>query len=838
MEAVIDLAEIQKESASEGESFVRAQIRYENMITTVSSQEIDRSLKAKALEESPSTSLNDLIKDLVKVVAYGQARLSLPEFIEKFRKNKLADLIASKFANSLLVLDSEEIVQNGEQDLSEGSSAAKEKLMEENKLFVLRQILVFLEKTNLASSDTLYAKCKKQKTDWPMVNISSLFLEEYPEKNLQGEIVKMTLREKVARKIDDSLETIATQAYEEKFNEDKKGFVMGYMMGRVIKYNHLTKKMEFHEKEFHSLMQYLDGIKQSIIKVRNQSPDDTVQDQSLYEMLYEDSREMAKYLEKQRVDALRFHVQSALDRIGVLERKENTNEGKLFFEEGFDVKAFYDKHLRPAIFKFYSKKLGKLKKVRPVDLLHKILDPHGLGRSNYTFQLRRYVRSLIETSRQSPEHFMVLIRQLLGLESSPLYRDLSDEEVRKHFDYYLEKVSKKFTQTVDEALHYRKDQEIHQACSYPEQILKCRDLSKLLEWFIYPEIFKTDYPEHDQLPNGQISFMVSVILREFLNLMGTMSKKVFIDAGERRDLNDQSLKDALQITEIKEIDVRFRTLEALDEDERPFKPPVFDLALNMDEVGDFAEGVDRDLSDMAMNAETGAILRREGKVYRVYKEEIKSFKKVKISIPTMIFNHETKAFEKGPRHEASVLIYSGDKSLVHLKDKITRVTSKDRGKEVSDESRWMIAFANKDDLNKFKDFLYNTNPLGLIKVEDSEEGRFLSNKINGGKKAESTGEFKKFQDFVFTLTLAYTEKGPKDSIQIREASLETQSQRLKEMLSRNLSEYTGASHQVFRARRAWPLLCNNYFPAEFFGDRYKEMFDRGFEVNTDKLKEE
>jgi hypothetical protein len=836
MEAVIDLAQILEESSSEGEKS-RVQIRYENLINTMPSQEIDRSLRAKALEESPSTSLNDVIKDLVKVVAYGQARLSLPEFIERFRKNKLADLIASRFANSLAVLDSEENPVSREA-LPVESDEWDEKTLEANKVAVLRQILIFLETTNLTSSDTLYAKCRKQKTDYPMVNISTLFLEEYPEKNLRGEVVKMTLREKVSRKIDNSLETIATQAYEEKFNEDKKGFVMGYMLGRVIKYNHQSKKMDFHEKEFRSLMEYLDGLKQSILKVKNQNPGENVPDQSLYEMLYEDSRGMAKYLEDQHVTALTGNVKSALERIGLLERRKEAAEDKLFFEEGFDVKAFYDKHIRPAIFKFYSRKLRKLKKTRPVDLLHKVLDSHGLGRANYTSQLRRYVKALIETKRQNPEHFMTLIRELLGLEASPLYPDLSDEDVKAHVHLYLNRVSTKFRQTVSEALHYRQDTEIHQACVYPDPLLDCRDLSKLLEWFMYPDIFKQEYPEYQGVPNDQVGFMAGTILRDFLNVMNTMSKKVFINAGERRDLHDRSLKNSLQISEIKEIQVKFRTLEMLDDNEQPLKPPVYDLALDMNEVGDFMEGVDPDLSNMVMKLEGTATIKWKDKVYRIHEEETKNFKKVKISIPVMFLNSETGAFEQGPRHEATVLIYSGDQSLIHLKDKITRVTSKDRGKEVSDESRWMMAFSNKEDANKFKDFLYNKHPLGLIKVEDTEEGRFLSNKINGAKKAESTEEFKKFQDFVYTLTLAYPEKGPDGTIQIREASLETQSQKLKEMLLNNLSEFTSASHQVFRAERAWPLLCNNYFPPEFFGDRYKELFDQGYEFEVDVPEEQ
>ena len=72
--------------------------------------------------------------------------------------------------------------------------------------------------------------------------------------------------------------------------------------------------------------------------------------------------------------------------------------------------------------------------------------------------------------------------------------------------------------------------------------------------------------------------------------------------------------------------------------------------------------------------------------------------------------------------------------------------SQDRGKEVTDECRWMLSFADAAGQEAFKSFLYSRNPKGLVKNEDVAENRFISNKRKKSVvTASSTSTFKKGQ---------------------------------------------------------------------------------------------
>mgnify|MGYP001613704223 CR=1 FL=1 len=85
----------------------------------------------------------------------------------------------------------------------------------------------------------------------------------------------------------------------------------------------------------------------------------------LYDWLYYDSREMAKYVEEQKVNATRFGVREEIVQAGVLKQDgagSEVREEKVFFEDGFDVKAFHDRYVKPALFRYHSKKLRKLKR--------------------------------------------------------------------------------------------------------------------------------------------------------------------------------------------------------------------------------------------------------------------------------------------------------------------------------------------------------------------------------------------------------------------------------------------------------------------------------------------
>lgn len=794
----------------------------------LTSREVDRRLLEKALRDSPGASLNDLIKTMVKEVAYGQARLSLTEFVDRFRKNKMSEAIAARFANSLYGVDHDESLQNnGNDTLPNYNVDALSQIRE----IVRENVENFLDDNQLTSTETLYEFLKQQKTEWPMVDMSNLFLEESVGVDNKGRQFKTTLREKVARKIDDSLEGIAAAAYKEKFKEDKRGFVMGFMMGRVVRYDAATKKMSFDAKEFSNLIIYLDSVDSSLSDIEGGV---------LYDWLYYESREMAKYVEEQKIHELRFGVRGELARAGALDLHEVRSMGpqeRLFFEEDFDVKSFHDHYIKPALFRYHSKKLKKLKVVRDVDRFNNLHDTVNLGRSNYTMQMRQYVRDLLDMRQRSPKRFLMKLRETLGLQKSPLLKKMTNDDVEKHFRYYLGQVEEKFQRVVNEALAFRKDQAIRDACQYPQEIMQCRDISQLLQWFVDPTSFKRQFSGHADMPNEQIGYICAMWLRDFMCTMDRMSEKEFVEAERRRNLLETDMKESLKLKVLKNVEVQFRILEELDDKGSSYSKPRYRVAINASGLKGFFEEQDEELNQEVLARPDLKFVNWDGKKYKVYPVEQKKFKKVRMTIPVLPMGKGVDLRKRPKPVVTEALIYSGDNHFIHVKEELTRLISQDRGKEVTDESRWMLSFADPVGQEAFKSFLLDRNPQGLIKAEDSEEGRFISNKISQkAHGAESTKIFKEGQDFAHTLKMSYASEMPRELLpetggpvfHTEKAMLETQCHNLSKLFISNLSKYTIASHDDYRAQRAWPLLFNNYFPPEFFGDQFKEFQNQGY----------
>ncbi len=781
--------------------------------------QIDLKLREQAQADAPGTSLSDLIKRMVKEVAYSQSRLSLREFIDRFKKNRLDDLISAKFANSLFAIDNDPLLGN----FDEENEQSKLK-MPAAEMKVLTHIVEFLEKYNLTSAETLYEFLKQQKADWPMVEIGQLFLEEYTEIGLDGEERKQTLRQKVSGKIRDNIDRIAAEAFQEKFNEDKKGFVMSFMMGRVIKYDSNQKKMIFDGKEFGNLMDYLDSIGQTVNRINGET---------LYDWLYYDSRQMATYVEEQRFNAVKFGVREAVVKTGVLEQTENDemNE-KLFFDENFDVKIFHDRYIKPAIFKFYSKKLRKLTNVREPDFLHKLNNPDNLGIRNHTVQLMRYIDALVTTSKLNPKGFLAKIRELFGLNDTPMMKSLSGREIEEYFAYCFERAEDKFRRTVSDALAYREESEVKKAFVYPDEILVCRDFSKLLEWFNAPQTFKSEFPKYEHWPDDQITFACSAFVRDFLRVSKRLSDRNFKEATNRRDLIEKYMKKTLNIKSQESVDINFKLLEEVDEYGLPVKSQSYEIVYDSLEIKDFVNGVDRELQKEAFSTDQDTITYR-GKIYKVYPTEMKRFKKVVMKIPSMSLKDadskdHARFFSKKKLHEVQALIYTGDDHYIHVKDDIARLSSEDRGKEISDENRWMLVFADNKDVDIFREYIYSTHARNLIKADDPSEGRFLTVKGKVPTRSNNSSKFKKTQQVSISKVFSFPHRAEDGSLQMIDTMLETQCQSLQDLLVYNLSDFSSTSHRSYRSERAWPLLFSLYFPPEYFGDWFKKIQNEGF----------
>lgn len=800
----------------------RVKVRFGFLIRSFENEDdknIDIKLREQAQSDSPGASLSDLIKRMVKEVAFSQFRLNLDEFIHRFKKNNLADLIATKFANSLVFIDSDlkYLDQNNDQQL--------DRQLEELEKQVLLNTVLFLDRYNLTGAETLFEFFKQQKDDAPEISISRLFLEEYIEIGEDGDKRKMTLREKVSEKIKDNIDRIAHEAYFEKFSEDKRGFVMAYIMGRVIKYNVQEKKMIFDHKEFLALMRYLDNVGYSINRMNGET---------LYDWLYSDSRQMAVYAREHKLHSLNLDVKNQIKDVLGESREESDLDKRsiLFFEEGFDVKAFHDKYIKPSLFKFYSKKITSVKKIREPDIFHKLNDPKNLAQLNYTTQLMRYIESLIITAKEDPNNFMSKIREVFGLNNSPLLYKLQNKEVEEYFAYCFEKAEEKFRRTLADALTYRKDTDIHQACVYPEEILKQRNVATLLEWFHNPKLFIETFPKYKHTPLDQITFACSAFLRDFLRISKKLSNKNFIEASERRDILEKYIKKILKIKDLKNIDINFYLLEEVSDDEQLLDKPHYEVVFDDRDIQQFALNNDNKISLDSIKPEQ-KFLDINGKKFLIHPKESKQFKKIRLEIPFIPvveskYKKKKNKFGRKDYKYVEALIYSGDAHYIHVKDELARIVSEDRGKEVSDENRWMLVFSNADDLNIFREFIYSNHARNLIKADDPSEGRNISTKNFIPKRSKSSSKFKQTQEFSIAKTFSFPEKLKDGKIQMVDTMLETQCQNLRSLLIYNLSDYSNTSHHSYRSARAWPLLFNLYFPPEYFGDKFKDFERQGF----------
>jgi hypothetical protein len=150
----------------------------------------------------------------------------LSEFVGCFKKNRIADVIASNFAQSLLVNVDLAYISNTKNPHFKVS----DEIRFEAQTSVLKNILIFLDKYNLTAAETLFEFLCQQKAEWPMVDMGKLFEEEYEEVNSNGDVSVSTLKNKVSQKISSHIKRLASEAYLEKFNEDKRGFVMGFLI--------------------------------------------------------------------------------------------------------------------------------------------------------------------------------------------------------------------------------------------------------------------------------------------------------------------------------------------------------------------------------------------------------------------------------------------------------------------------------------------------------------------------------------------------------------------------------------------------------------------------------
>lgn len=813
----------------------RVQVRHDFFVREgkrLSSQEIDSSLQAIALSSNPRSPLCDIVHLMVTDFAYREARLSLSEFISRFKSNKLAELIVNSFISNLEKIDSDTYLKNGVngrftpsnidvQPMEDDELHAfgrlediSDKVLRKSYRAVLYDVNRYLKRIKMTSAETLFMYLRHKKAANPDVKIADLFMMSYPFIDKNGEKKRAVLKDLVVSKMYDGLEKIAANAYKEMFKDDKRGFVMGYMMGRVIEDDPENGSMKFNALEFRNLLSYLYDIGVDINNINGKT---------LYDLLYEEHAFMTDL--RQEVSD---EVHGVVD-IGV-EGEPKAEQG-VVYGPGFNVQAFHERYIQPELLRFYSRKQREVVEVREPDLFTGLHDTDTLGRNKFTLDLSKYVRVLVETYKQSPTRYMAKMRELLGISRSPRSIVLSDGQVERYFTYCLDKVEEKYNQVRREALSYRKDEAVFEACRYPEPLLKCRSLVQLMEWFVYPDSFKKEFPRYSYMSDGQVAFACSALLRDFLRIFEEFSREEFVKAENQRDMIEEEIIETLDIKKIRDVEISFRIMEELDDRGARVDPKQYMVVVKNEHLEEFVGDQDETLTRKLFNSPTLVQVEHNGVNYHVCSEEKKKFKLVEMTIPIIDLDRSEGAFLIRKMVTVRALIYSGDDHYIHLKEDLTMIMSMDRGKPVTDVHRWLLSFPDADSLRAFKTFIYGRNPKSVITAEDLEENRNFSLKKKVKKSVSSTEFFKKSQDFKITNEVSLAEPLADGRLLIVRSPLETQAVTLPNLLIGNLSKFTEGAHDLYRAERAWPLLFDYYFPPEYFGDAYKKFERQGYDFD-------
>lgn len=789
----------------------------EERLTT---EQIDERITIKALEESAGSSLSDIVGKVVKEFAFNVAKLDLDQFLEAFQRNSLSRLITHKFVQSLSLIDQSATVTD--------TLSPEIKTYVSNKL--VREIRRFLSEGGLVSAETLHDLIKQKKAEYPDISMHALFHEELSLSNDGEEDISTNLINILTEQIDNDVKKIAEAAYKEKFNADKRGFVMGFVMGNVIKYNPDSGEIVFSSKDFYSLMTYLDGLGFNIARIDGEG---------FYDWLYEESRAMATYLEQKKVESERYGVRNSLSVVVPL-AEEKGEKPPGFLNADFNVQKFYQENVFPKLFRFYSKKLKKLKKVREPDFLSKMNDPNNDISANYTTHLMRYLQVLHNTYREDSADFIAKVRELFGLNDSPLLKSLSHKEVLVYIEQYLDKAREKMEAVRKEALLFRmNDAELVAACDYPNEIKGCKNLATLIGWVLNPEDFLRTNPQYRDWTELMVRSAAGTMIRDFLIVSKELSSERFSEVIEKRDLSEKRMLKTLNIKILDgALPVDFRLMKASIKDKVGGVKTVSKVVFSRKKLGNFIGSVDGQMSDRLMSDPGITQVDFDNLNYQVYPIERKMFCRAQITVPVMVYDEKKKVFRKNKKPRViEVLIYiGGDNSgfndqLIHNKGGISMVMSQDRGKEVSDKTRWMVCCANEEDEDLLRDFLYSDNARSILKADDPKEGRKLSNKNGKNARTKSSESFKEHQAFSIAKTFYYPRKNTKGELEIVEAGLETQCQGLEDLIASNLSHYSETSHDIYKAQRSWPKLFSSYFPPEIFGDKYKEFQTRGYRVD-------
>lgn len=797
------------ENVGNGQRDLRVEVRFGFLTSDqqgINEKFVDDLLKDKVERVSADSSLKDLIERLVTEVAYRKARLTPTEFLLAFERASLPELITGQFL--VHYLESEKRKMEYLEMAREEYQIDDEK-EKEIEASAKRKTLEFLEKSRLNGAITFYEFLNNLHRKFPYLKISKI---------LEGEV-----EIKLLGKIREGFAEIAMNKYKTLYTEDKKGFVMAYMMGRVIKLDPKSGSQDFDSRVFRQVIEFVDQMGDSM---------ESLKGESLYDLLYKESKAMSEYVEAEQIEMGRLHTRSAIEQAGLLESDHSELREKVFFDANFDVGEFYQKNIVPSIFRFNSSKFNKLKKVRLVDIID--LSPEALRQTTFSIEHLRVLKNMVDLHDKNPQEFFEMLRYHLGFNYSPRAAAFKDELVKANMDETFDVVKRKIGKNIEDALAYREEGDpIRTDCRYIPEIIDNHEIVDLMRWILNPGLFKKQFPRCAAVSKEVISHQCKVMLQEFLMVDSTIHDEAFQQVEARREMLEDFAHLGLKIRDERPIDLQFRLMEQVDEKGEVVldknKKPNYWVAFNNEGLEECHNGLKPEVNKEILENKDLERYEMNGEFYKVYPIEEKKFTKVKMTVPYYDVDEMGRNLDH-KEEEIEMLIYSAKDRFVDSKDILSNLLSQTRGKEISDENRWMLAYPTKRDEAIFKEFLYGIEPHKIIKVEDAAEGRKINRKTRVAEKVSSSVHLKGGQDLAMAKKLDLVKK-TEGKAKRKSNVLETLVQSVPNMLALYLSDNSVSAHPVYRATRAWSLM-GIYFNPQVWGDKYQEYKNQGFDYQA------
>lgn len=671
---------------------------------------------------------------------------------------------------------------------------------------VYGRLTAFLRSYDL-SDRTLSEFVATQQALYPEIHFFDIFESDETVRNLLAEKMKRAAPAEVERK------------YKNIFNENKESFIREFLFKRVIRYKE-GKFLSVNAKNLEALITYLHSQNYQL--------------EELYDFLYRTVSKMRREMKIQ--DDVREDVERAAPGI-LMAPSDDEDTGILHPKFNFDI-FFRDHFVTP------------IKKVREVDMVAKPrpLDLQAKG-MDYLIVPEKGMRPFVEMAdlalTGNSRLFMNKVRSFFGYTTIKGESQLGSDAIETILSRQLGFAAKQIQYTITHGLKMRpKDDPIHEDFVFQEPIIACRDVKKLIVWFVYPHKFIEDFPEYSHVPRKIIHHQARRMLEYLVLYREHAFDDEFKYRYEKRDRLERHVRGRLNIKDDKLETHSFRILIEIDPNtHEPMKKKKngdddsgsgyhYEVLFPNDELWPTDITDDEEIS-----------IEKDGRFYRGFPVEQKTFLHVQANVPVS---------QDSPRR-MTLLFYTQDKHLLSCKSLESYLSSFVRGKVPTDLIRWMectLLDAPREDNEALTDVAYEyaSHP---IKAVDGSEGRDISKKAPAKKRSAGSTAFaaQRGQTLAAYAILpepitaaqaledAQTLQSLDPSVDLEEAidaamhgkyPFERQFMDMAAICAAS-SDYTEMSHRrSYTPLREFEIACQKLFPPLIHGQKFADYYLQGY----------